>query len=92
MAQRGGTPTDVIALRHPLWWSALAILLLNDHLLKGAGLVPGWLTGMRVRRRVPDAWDRLPALARASQAMPAPMGAVELRRFGSADPMPAVAP
>lgn len=24
---------------------ALAVLLLNDHLLKGAGLLPGWLTG-----------------------------------------------
>jgi len=33
------------ALTHPLWWSALGLLLVNDHLLKGAGLLPGWLTG-----------------------------------------------
>lgn len=26
-----------------MWWVALAVLLLNDHLLKGSG--PGWLTG-----------------------------------------------
>lgn len=33
------------ALRHPLWWTALAVLVANDHLLKGAGLLPGALTG-----------------------------------------------
>lgn len=33
------------ALRHPLWWAALGALILNDHLLKGAGVLPGWLTG-----------------------------------------------
>ncbi len=33
------------ALRHPLWWGALALLLVNDHVLKGSGLLPGWLTG-----------------------------------------------
>jgi hypothetical protein len=27
------------------WWLALALLVLNDHLLKGSGLLPGWLTG-----------------------------------------------
>jgi len=31
------------ALRHPVWWVALALLIVNDHLLKGWG--PGWLTG-----------------------------------------------
>ncbi|MFP6686470.1 MAG: hypothetical protein VB934_17250, partial [Polyangiaceae bacterium] len=31
--------------RHPAWWSALLLLLLNDHLLKGAGLLPTWFTG-----------------------------------------------
>lgn len=36
---------DAAALRHPLWWIALALLILNDHVLKGAGLLPGWLTG-----------------------------------------------
>jgi hypothetical protein len=31
---------------HPLWWAALALLVLNDHLLKAAGGVEwGWLTG-----------------------------------------------
>ena len=33
------------ALQHPLWWGALALLLVNDHLLKGAGLLPSFLTG-----------------------------------------------
>src|SRR5687767_11677061 len=33
------------ALRHPAYWAALAVLLLNDHVLKGAGLVPGLVTG-----------------------------------------------
>lgn len=33
------------ALRHPLWWTALAVLLLNDHLLKGAGALPSAVTG-----------------------------------------------
>lgn len=36
---------DLTPLRHPAWWAALAVLLVNDNLLKGAGLVPGWLTG-----------------------------------------------
>lgn len=31
------------ALHHPAWWLALAVLVINDHLLKGWG--PGWLTG-----------------------------------------------
>jgi len=33
------------AFDHPLWWCALALLLLNDHLLKGAGVLPGAITG-----------------------------------------------
>ncbi|HSN98265.1 MAG TPA: hypothetical protein VLS89_08200, partial [Candidatus Nanopelagicales bacterium] len=33
------------ALLHPVWLTALAVLLVNDHLLKGAGVLPGWLTG-----------------------------------------------
>jgi hypothetical protein len=32
-------------LTHPLWWVALSVLLVNDNLLKGRGLVPAWLTG-----------------------------------------------
>lgn len=32
-------------LSDPLWWSALALWLLNDHLFKGSGLLPGALTG-----------------------------------------------
>ena len=36
---------DFSPLCHPLWWSALALLLINDNLLKGSGVVPGWLTG-----------------------------------------------
>ncbi|XXY45488.1 hypothetical protein WME91_36345 [Sorangium sp. So ce269] len=33
------------SLLHPLWLGALALLVLNDHALKGSGLLPGWLTG-----------------------------------------------
>jgi hypothetical protein len=33
------------AFVHPLWWSALALLLLNDHVLKTAHVLPGALTG-----------------------------------------------
>ena len=32
-------------MRHPAWWAALALLLVNDNLLKGRGIAPGWLTG-----------------------------------------------
>lgn len=37
--------SDLAALRHPLFALALALLVLNDHVLKGAGILPGWLTG-----------------------------------------------
>jgi hypothetical protein len=33
------------ALLHPLWLSALAVLVLNDHVLKGSGLLPPLVTG-----------------------------------------------
>jgi hypothetical protein len=33
------------ALAHPVFWAALLLLLINDHLLKGGGLLPGVLTG-----------------------------------------------
>lgn len=33
------------ALLHPLWLSALALLIVNDHLLKGSGLLPEPITG-----------------------------------------------
>lgn len=36
---------DLTPLGHPLWWGALGLLVLNDDLLKGRGIVPGWLTG-----------------------------------------------
>jgi hypothetical protein len=36
---------NLTPLRHPLWWAALAVLLVNDNLLKGRALAPGWLTG-----------------------------------------------
>ena len=39
------TSLDLASLRHPTWWGALALLLINDNLLKGRGLVPSWLTG-----------------------------------------------
>jgi cysteine-rich repeat protein len=33
------------ALVHPVWILSLGLLVLNDHFLKGSGLLPGWLTG-----------------------------------------------
>ncbi|HJL18391.1 MAG TPA: hypothetical protein RMH99_22195 [Sandaracinaceae bacterium LLY-WYZ-13_1] len=45
MIERGGERSDRVALRHPVWWAALALLVINDHVLKGADLVPAWLTG-----------------------------------------------
>ncbi len=33
------------ALAHPLFWAALALLAVNDHVLKGAQLLPGAVTG-----------------------------------------------
>lgn len=33
------------ALASPIFLGALGLLLLNDHVLKGAGVVPGWFTG-----------------------------------------------
>jgi hypothetical protein len=36
---------DLAPLSHPIWWGSLALLIVNDHILKGRGLVPGWLTG-----------------------------------------------
>src|SRR5688572_306221 len=33
------------ALLHPMWLGALALLALNDHVLKGSGLLPGIVTG-----------------------------------------------
>lgn len=33
------------ALAHPLWWAALALLAMNDHLFKGQGVLPAALTG-----------------------------------------------
>ncbi|MCB9548551.1 MAG: hypothetical protein H6706_22325 [Myxococcales bacterium] len=33
------------ALSHPAWWLALALLAANDHLFKGAGVLPPALTG-----------------------------------------------
>jgi hypothetical protein len=33
------------ALLHPLWLTSLAVLVLNDHVLKGASILPGVVTG-----------------------------------------------
>jgi hypothetical protein len=35
----------VAEFMHPVSLGALALLAVNDHLLKGAGILPGWLTG-----------------------------------------------
>jgi hypothetical protein len=36
---------DLTPLGHPVWWASLALLLINDNLFKGRGVVPGWLAG-----------------------------------------------
>ena len=33
------------ALLHPVWLATVATLAINDHLLKGSDLLPGWFTG-----------------------------------------------
>lgn len=38
-------PSRASALRHPALWVAGVVLVVNDHLLKGSGLVPGVITG-----------------------------------------------
>ena len=37
--------SDARALRHPIFWSALVLLVANDHWLKGSDVLAGWLTG-----------------------------------------------
>jgi len=41
----GMTALSLSPLAHPAWWAALAVLVVNDHLLKGAGLLPNFVTG-----------------------------------------------
>lgn len=38
-------PTPSRDLVHPLFLGAVGVLVVNDHVLKGSGLAPGWLTG-----------------------------------------------
>lgn len=45
MTQRTTNGSALRLLAHPLWWGALAVLVLNDHALKGAGILDGALTG-----------------------------------------------
>ncbi len=49
VSQRDPQPSTPLpwgrVLLHPLWLLALALLALNDHLWKGSGLLPPWLTG-----------------------------------------------
>jgi len=45
LAVDGRLETGRGALRHPLFWGALALLVLNDHVWKSAGVLPGALTG-----------------------------------------------
>jgi hypothetical protein len=39
------TVWDFAPLVRPAWWAALALLLINDNLLKGGAVAPAWLTG-----------------------------------------------
>ena len=41
-ARAGTWVFDFTPLCHPLWWAALGLLLVNDTLLKDAGIVPAW--------------------------------------------------
>lgn len=43
MESRDLKPVNVLG--HPAFWAAVGLLVLNDHFLKGSGLLPGWLTG-----------------------------------------------
>jgi hypothetical protein len=45
MRRSGWVRFDLAPLAHPAWWAALVVLAVNDHVLKGAGILPGWLTG-----------------------------------------------
>ncbi len=48
VAELSQTPTPLQperALVTPIWLAALVVLVVNDHLLKGSGLLPGVLTG-----------------------------------------------
>ena len=45
IAERSAATRPTRALALPLWWAALTVLAVNDHLLKHADLLPGWLTG-----------------------------------------------
>ncbi|MGH1344022.1 MAG: hypothetical protein ACRBN8_20860 [Nannocystales bacterium] len=45
MTETPPTPLLRRALLHPVWLGAVAMLAINDHLLKGSGLVPGWFAG-----------------------------------------------
>jgi hypothetical protein len=42
---QASTPQPRTALSHPLFWSALVGLLVNDHVLKPAHVLPGWVVG-----------------------------------------------
>jgi hypothetical protein len=71
---------DLRPLAHPVWWAALAVMLVNDNLLKGTGRAPGWLTGklsdfaflivapVLLGALLPRAWARRRALACAAVA------------------------
>lgn len=38
------TPLTTRGALPPMFWAALALLLINDHLLKGSGMLPGVVT------------------------------------------------
>lgn len=42
---RPSTLRPARALVHPVWWIALALLIANDHVFKGSGLLPAAVTG-----------------------------------------------
>ncbi len=45
IASPGVPPLRIGELLHPVPIAAAVLLVVNDHLWKGAGLLPGWLTG-----------------------------------------------
>ena len=51
---RANPPSARAALRHPLFLAGLFVLAVNDHLLKGSGILPGVVRTMMWMRASAD--------------------------------------
>lgn len=80
------------AFVHPLFLGSLALLALNDRVLKGSGLLPGWLTGklsdfaglISPRRCSPRCWACDRGVASRSRPGPWASGSPSSKLSGSA--------